>query len=412
MPKSTTKRQPDKAHPSKKPHPDFPLTRHPRGYWCKKVRGKLHYFGRTADDPEGEKALALWLEQKDDLLAGRVPRIKREGLTIKFLLNHFLTAKQARVDSGEILSQTWDEYHATCKLIEQAFGLDRFVDDLRVEDFQRLRASMAKKWGPARLANQIQRVRSVFKYAYDNDLIDKPMRFGSEFKKPSAKTMRKERAKKGPRLFQPKELKSMLEAASPQIKGMILLGVNAGFGCTDCATLPLRALDLKHGWMNFPRPKTGVSRRCPLWPETIDAIKAAIKCRPDDLEDETLKDLVFVGQRGAGFAQAKQTHWLVSGETVALLKRLKLHRPGIGFYALRHTFQTVAEEAHDLAAVQSIMGHAPSSNDMSAVYRERISDERLKAVVDHVHHWLFGDESEKEKPTKDSDTGGTAATAK
>ena len=137
-----------------------------------------------------------------------MPRAKREGLTIKYLLNHFLTAKQARVDSGEILSQSWDEYHATCKLIEQAFGLDRFVDDLRVDDFQQLRSSMAKKWGPARLTNQIQRVRSVFKYAYENELINKPIRFGSEFRKPSAKTMRKERAKRGPRLYQPKELKA------------------------------------------------------------------------------------------------------------------------------------------------------------------------------------------------------------
>jgi hypothetical protein len=27
---------------------------------------------------------------------------------------------------------------------------------------------------------------------------------------------------------------------------------------------------------------------------------------------------------------------------------------------------------------------------MSAAYRERISDERLKAVADHVRAWLFG----------------------
>ena len=410
MSKSTTNRQPDKAGARKKPHPDFPLFPHARGYWAKKVRGKLHYFGKVATDPQGAAALQKWLNEKDDLLAGRKPRANREGLTIKALLNHFLTAKQARVDSGEILSQTWDEYHVTCKLIEGSFGLDRFVDDLRVEDFQQLRSSMAKKWGPARLANQIQRVRSVFKYASDNDLIDNPVHFGSEFKKPSAKTMRKERAKRGPRLYQPKELKALLEAASPQIKAMILLGVNAGFGCTDCATLPLRALDLKGGWVNYPRPKTGVSRRCPLWAETIDAIKAAIKCRPDT-EDDTLKALVFIGQRGAGFAQAKQTHWLVSGEMTALLRRLKLHRPGIGFYALRHTFQTVAEEAHDQAVVQSIMGHAPSSNDMASVYRERISDERLKAVTDHVHQWLFGDDPETAKPEENTGSGGTVATA-
>jgi hypothetical protein len=29
---------------------------------------------------------------------------------------------------------------------------------------------------------------------------------------------------------------------------------------------------------------------------------------------------------------------------------------------------------------------------MASVYRERISDERLRAVVDHVRNWLFADE--------------------
>jgi hypothetical protein len=28
-----------------KPCPDFPLTAHPAGLWCKKIRGQLHYFG-------------------------------------------------------------------------------------------------------------------------------------------------------------------------------------------------------------------------------------------------------------------------------------------------------------------------------------------------------------------------------
>jgi hypothetical protein len=72
----------------------------------------------------------------------------------------------------------------------------------------------------------------------------------------------------------------------------------------------------------------------------------------------------------------------------------------------------VAEEAHDPAAVQSIMGHAPSSNDMSAVCRERISDERLKVVTDHVHQWLFGEDLEKAKIPEDANSGGTATTAK
>ena len=84
----------------RKPHPDFPLFAHATDRWAKKIRGKLHYFGKVSTDTQGTAALQKWLDEKDDLLAGRVPRTKREGLTIKHLLNHFLTAKQARVRFG------------------------------------------------------------------------------------------------------------------------------------------------------------------------------------------------------------------------------------------------------------------------------------------------------------------------
>jgi hypothetical protein len=36
------------------------------------------------------------------------------------------------------------------------------------------------------------------------------------------------------------------------------------------------------------------------------------------------------------------------------------------------------------------MGHVDPS--VSAMYREHISDERLEAVSDNVHAWLFGEE--------------------
>jgi hypothetical protein len=38
-------------------------------------------------------------------------------------------------------------------------------------------------------------------------------------------------------------------------------------------------------------------------------------------------------------------------------------------------------------AVDAIMGH--SRDDMASVYRERISDDRLRAVVEHVRKWLL-----------------------
>jgi len=45
MPKPTRKPRCGKVG---KPRPDFPLAVHPRGYWCKNVRGRSYYFGKVA----------------------------------------------------------------------------------------------------------------------------------------------------------------------------------------------------------------------------------------------------------------------------------------------------------------------------------------------------------------------------
>ena len=77
----------------------------------------------------------------------------------------------------------------------------------------------------------------------------------------------------------------------------------------------------------------------------------------------------------------------------ALVVSLGLHRPGLGFYALRHVFETVAGDSRDQVAVDAIMGHA--RDDMASVYRERIEDARLLAVTEHVRKWLFGEQETK-----------------
>src|SRR5207244_7623487 len=95
---STPARVQSKPDKPAKPYPEFPLTAHPAGYWCKKIRGKIHYFGPWSD-PDG--ALKSYLDQKDDLHAGRKPRPDPEAVTVKELANAFLAHKQALVDAGE-----------------------------------------------------------------------------------------------------------------------------------------------------------------------------------------------------------------------------------------------------------------------------------------------------------------------
>ncbi len=247
----------------------------------------------------------------------------------------------------------------------------------------------------------MQIVRCVFRFAADEDLIDKPVKFGKSFKRPSKKTMRLQRAKNGKRMFEAEELRNIIAAASRPLRAMILLACNTGFGNNDISSLPLSALDLEKAWVDFPRPKTGVPRRCPLWPETIEALHDAIAHRPKQ-KAEADAGLVFLTRCGTPWVKCDfetkdgkvtiKTDDALSKEMTKLLKAKKLKRLGLSFYTLRHVFETVGGESRDQPAVDHIMGHA--RDDMASVYRERIGDDRLKAVVDHVRTWLFGEKKQ------------------
>lgn len=383
-----------------KPRPDFPLFAHATGRWAKKIRGKLHYFGKWADP---DAALQRYVEERDDLYAGRKPRRKGDGLTIKDLVKRFLAAKKARVAAGELALGTFGDQYKTCRRVLSVFGTDRLVDDLAADDFEVLRTQIAKTYGKLSRKVEIKRVRMLFRYAHEANLIDKPVRFGPGFVGPSRRELRCERQQNGLRMFEAAEIKAMLAAAPIPLKAMILLGVNCGFGNTDVANLTVKNLDLKGGWCDYPRPKTGISRRCPLWPEAVKAIKAAQEARPEP-QDKTDADLVFLTPGGQRWVRTRGNpadidatdmerlaHVSRADQVTAamgqLLSKLGLARRGHTFYALRHTFETIGGDSRDQVAVDAIMGH--SREDMASVYRERICDDRLRAVAEYVRKWLL-----------------------
>lgn len=373
-----------RAPKARKPGKDFPLFKHARGYWAKKVKGKTRYLLKISDDPEGKASLDAWLERKDTWLAGR-EWTDAAGLTVEDLCDHFINGKKPRLANGEITRRTYDHLDATCQRIIDKFGAKRLVDDLRPEDFDKLRADVATRWGAQALSSEVQRVRTVFKYAFDAGHLERPVRFGPNFKKPTKKVMRLARAQKGVRLFETAEIRGMLDKASPQLKAMILLGVNCGFGNADCGLLPIRTVDLKAGWIEFPRPKTGIARRCPLWKETVDALKTAIAERPQP-KAEADAGLLFVTKYGGRWHKETSDN-PISKEFRKLLDDLGIYRPGLGFYALRHCFETFGGESRDQVAVNAIMGHVDAT--MAGIYREHIDDSRLRAVVNHVHDKVF-----------------------
>ena len=370
------------------------VTRHPRGYWTRKVGRKTFYLSKVADDPDGTAALEKWLAEKDYHLNGLTPPEDPSGLTVRELVNRFLSAKLQLIRTGELSERTFRQYDTTCGRLVEALGPGRIVETLTPSDFANVRAKLAAGRGPVSLGSEITVARMVFKFAFDQALIEKPVRFGQMFDKPSRKTLRIERAKRGPKMFEAAEVRAILDKAGVPMKAFVLLGMNCAFGSTDIANLPKSAIDLGAGWIDYARGKTGIGRRIPLWPETLAAVREAIDQRPaaKDQADDGLAFLTRCGARWLKFNRKEGREGATPDDALGkefkkLLVELGINRPGLGFYGLRHTHRTVADEAKDQPAAGAIMGH--HDNSMAATYRERISDERLRAVVDHVRAWLF-----------------------
>jgi len=135
----------------------------------------------------------------------------------------------------------------------------------------------------------------------------------------------------------------------------------------------------------------------------VEALRAAIAERPKP-RDKADDDLVFVTKYGNPWTrearfiaeedkdkppQVKPPIDAVGGAFGKVLGKLGLKRPQIGFYTLRHVFQTIGSRTRDEVAVSAIMGHADES--MRARYCEGLDDDRLRRVVEHVRAWLFGE---------------------
>jgi len=212
--------------------------------------------------------------------------------------NAFLAQAESRKNAGDITPRTWQDDDDVCRLLTARLGRTVAANQLRPSDFAGFRSFVVSKYTPSRLSKTITVARLVFKWAYESDVIERMPKFGPDFRCASQRAVRDQKARMGEKMFTAAEIRSLLEAADPALKAMILLGVNGGMGNNDIAMLPLFAVDLESGWVDFPRPKTGVPRQFALWEETIAAQQDVIDSRPSPQSKE-LADRLF-GEVEAG----------------------------------------------------------------------------------------------------------------
>lgn len=348
--------------PPRWPWPDVvAMTAHTgSGQWRKRYAGRDYYFG-ALDDPRA--ALAEW-RRRWPVITGEesAAPIERATAVLSTITTAFLESKMAAVQAGELSIATLKKYEFDVRQIIACLGPRCVVDRLRPADFVRLRAS--QKVGVYRLADFVVNVRHLFGWAREAGLIEAEPNYGPDFRGPSMRARRQHRASIGERHLQPAEIRKLLDAAEPKMKAAILLGINAGLGNTDVATLPTSAI--KKDWLVSTRSKTGVQRKAWLWPETVEALLKI-----------------------AGAKTVFESGWItphddfLGSDFTALAKSVGVDAR---FYDLRRTFRTWAAEKGDDPAAKVIMGHA--GDQMDEHYVQRFPLQRLRAVGAHIRRRL------------------------
>ena len=164
---------------------------------------------------------------------------------------------------------TFAGYKAACQRVVECFGREAAVTSFGPDDFIRLRRKLAESLGAAMASTDIVRIRSMFKFAFDQELINKPLRYGQGFSVVDKRILRQHRNNTD-RTFTADQIRCVLASADPMVRAVTLLGINNALGPHDAASLCWS--HMLGSELIFPRPKTGVERRSILWPETLEAL--------------------------------------------------------------------------------------------------------------------------------------------
>ena len=369
---------------------DCPLFKHRNGQWCKKVRGRLRYFGTDLDE-----ALKRWASEKDHLLAGLDPPRTDRNPSIAELANLFMDATRKRVAAGDVRPDLPRHNERVIRRVIGTLGPSARLSSLTPAAWQRVRTDLAsadlsrgrtEPRAATTVALDLARLRGFLAWCQEQKLIG-DLDTGGALKPPPKRIIRRAKAAGGPRLWKPEELRAVIDAAGPLFRPVVLLAINAAMGTADIGRLRRSDYTSTTEFLHQPRYKTGVDRRVWLWPETRQAIDVAVRRRPDP-QRKRYADRLLLTVRGLPW-------WRTEGETVLELTgssfRTAASRAGVSgrsLYDGRRTFRTIASEVCDLEATDLVMGH--EGRGAGHTYLQGVSDERIRAVCAHVRSWLFG----------------------
>jgi hypothetical protein len=140
----------------------FLLTLHKTGQYCKKIKGKIYYFGT-----EKSQALNRYLKQASYLHIGNLPKPEiTQDLSIRTLCNLYLDQQESRACVGEI---KWRQVCDPTRLLRdfaKYIGPNKAVSLVSTIDLQNYRTKLIKSnKAPTTINNHIAAVKAMYNWA-------------------------------------------------------------------------------------------------------------------------------------------------------------------------------------------------------------------------------------------------------
>jgi integrase len=348
----------------------FPLTFHPTGQYCKKIKGKMYYFGS-----DKKEALQKYLNQAT-YLHGHQENLQKpteDHITLKQLCDMYLKYQYSKLQANDLTASHHNEQIGSLNKLMAFLGQNIDINNISTLDLQNYKRRIQKSHvSVCRLNLHISIMKAVFHWARKNDVIENIPNIDAVSR---GKIIHQERF-----TFNSEQISQVLSVADVKMRAMIWLGLNCGFGCTDCSELKWTDLDLVNARVKLPRRKTGISRDLPLWPETVESLEKIPRTGK----------LVFYTSRGNPYLQTLlktngngdckySTLNTITTKFSRLIKKSGFSVPrGTGFYTLRRTAATIAARSGDPFAVQRLLGHADLQ--MATRYVQDVSEQTDRVI--------------------------------
>lgn len=362
-----------------------------RDYYYVLINGTQHYLGK-----DRSAAIRQWERHRPFVRQGLpIPKVYDGGITLGELCSRYIAAKQRDYERGALTyASVRTIFQATNRLLK-FFGENCLVVTMGPDHFSRAAEEILKTRTSVGLANEIRYWRGVFSWGRTNGFLFQVPTYGDAFKiERKAERLKREnrnRKEQGKlatlKTFDRDEILRMLEVADPVVSAWIWLGINCALGQHDIALLTESEFEVTDDgvWYSDCRLKTGIPRESFVWDETFEAVNDAYKCRPDAAREEHECRIFLTNKGYLWVTPSSSTHFRKSFSQTMRAAKCEVRQRG--FYALRHTFRTVAEQIGDMNAARIVMGHALTG--MEEFYVHEFSRERIQKVCMHVREWLF-----------------------